>query len=352
MATETETEAMMNKKGETLTHLLKIQYNGRLMEKYLLENDFPVWGEYRPDVVVWLVVRDGRREYVLKDSDNSLLKTAAAEALARRGIPVRWPLYDKKDKKALNVADIRGGFKGPVQKASRRYSRGPALTGSMIWNGKQWQSSWGLFVESENRHWTLDDTEHKQLINKAVDQAADMLGVAFAVHNSANKQQEVTIQLDIQKVDSIENYRYVENYLAGLSAVEKVKPFKVEGQNAVFEVSLRSNEEDFLGLIKHDAQLTETEAPQAKKPPENLVVSATGIAKTTNNGKVIENEAKFAEIKVAQDEARILSETESSNATEKGNVIETVSNETDAEKGEVIVPQKPIPVYYYKLNKQ
>ncbi len=346
--TDQTTKAIINKDGETLKHHLKIQYNGRLMEKYLLDNGFAAWGEYRPEVVVWLVVRDGRREYVLKDSDQSLLKKAAADALSRRGIPTRWPLYDKKDKKALNVADIRGSFKGPVLKASRRYSRGPALTGSMIWNGKQWQSSWGLMVEGENRHWNLDETDHKQLINKAIDQAADVLGAVFAVQNASNKQQAVTIQLDIQAVSSIEKYRYVENYLSNLSAVEKVKPFKVDGQNAVFEVSLRSNEEDFLSLIKNDAQLTEIKAP----PVKTQIIFEVESSNATEKGNVIENDAKFAEIKAAQDKTQIISEIKSSETTEKDNVIEIVSKETNVEKGDIYPPLKQVPVYYYRLNQQ
>ena len=109
----------LNKKGEALAHRLKIQYNGSAMETYLRDNGYPVWGEHRTDTVIWLAIRDGKNEYVLKDADQSLLKTSAEDALRRRGIPERWPLYDFKDRKILKVADIRGGFKDPVVKASK-----------------------------------------------------------------------------------------------------------------------------------------------------------------------------------------------------------------------------------------
>ena len=331
-ATNTGSNKDSNQDGEVLTHRLKIHYNGRLMEKYLLDNGFPVWGEYRPEVVVWLVVRDGRNEYVLKKSDQSLLKTAAAEALSRRGIPVSWPLYDKKDKKALNTADIRGGFKEPVLNASRRYSTGPALTGSMIWNGKQWQSGWSLFVEAEANHWNLDEVDHIPLINKTVDQAADVLGAFFAVHNAANNQQAVVIQLDIQAVNSIEQYRYVENYLSGLSAVESVKPFKVDGQRAVFEVSLRSNEEDFHNLINHDAQLVEVKVQEMVTQiiPENEPASAAAsvIEKDTTAGIV-------AEVAVTK---------------ETTEAIEAEKNELSL--APLMPPLKQPSVFYYRLRQQ
>lgn len=268
-----------NEKGEPLTHHLKIQYNGSLMEKYLRENGFPVWGEHRPDVVVWLAVRDGVNEYVLKDTDQSQLKTVVDGALSRRGIPERWPLYDYKDRKILSVADIRGGFKDPVTKASQRYSRGPVLAGSLIWNGKEWQSSWSLLMESGNRHWSLVDADYNVLINKAIDQAADALGVVFAVQGLANKQQLATIQLHIQAVSSIEKYRHVENYLTGLSSVAMARPLQVDGQSVIFELTLRNKTEDFLNLLHNDAELKKVEAikTDASPLPENRQLTEVNI---------------------------------------------------------------------------
>ncbi len=298
-----------NENGKKLTHRLKIQYNGSLMEKYLLDNGFPVWSQHRPDVVVWLAVRDGRNEYVLKDSDQSLLKTTVDEALIRRGVPERWPLYDYKDRKILSVADIRGGFKEPVANASQRYSRGPALAGSLIWNGKEWQSSWSLLMESGNRHWSLVDADYKLLINKAIDQAADAMGVVYAIHNAVNKRKLATIQLEIQSVTSIEKYRHIENYLTDLSAVEELKPLNVDGQNVVFEVTLRSNEKDFINLIKNDAELIEAEAikPEAIKPehdaqlvPDNNQLTDTQVTKTETENTVADTENNEAPLLLNQ----------------------------------------------------
>ena len=255
------------KDGELLSHRIKIQYNGSAMEEYLRENGYPVWGEHRAEVVIWMAIRDGRNEYVLKDTDNSLLKTSAQQALHRRGVPDRWPLFDYKDRKILKIADIRGGFKDPVVKASKRYSRGPALTGSLIWNGGKWQSSWSLLMENGNRHWSIEDADYNVLINKAVDQAADAMGIVFAIHGLSDNQKLARIQLDIQEVRSIDAYRKLENYLQDLSAVEVAKPLKVDGQSAIFEITLRSSEGDFLNLVKNDAELVEVKPVVKDVPP-------------------------------------------------------------------------------------
>jgi len=317
-----EPETDTDSEGEPLTHILKLQYNGHAMEKYLLENGFPVWGRYRSDVVVWVVVRDGKNEYVLKSDDQSMVKTAINKALTRRGIPERWPIYDANDKKILSVADIRGGFKEPVVDASKRYSKGPALTGSIIWNGKQWQSSWGLMMNQEDRHWSVDAADYNHLIENAIDQAGDVLGSVYAIHRNAGDQQFVTIQVEMQSVSSIEKYRYIENYLANLNIVEHSRPLKIDAQSAVFEVTLSSTEDDFLNVIKSDAAFSEIKIPVAEDVAPVKVKTAAPIEAVSKEN--ISDEAKSSEKK------------------------------TDDIVSPVVVeepPVKQIPIYRYKLMK-
>ena len=258
-------EPTTNARGDLLSYRMNIKYNAESVEKYLVDNGFPVWGGHRPEVVIWLAVRDGRNEYVLKKNDQSLIKAATDKALIRRGVPETWPLYDAKDRKILTVADIRGGFKDPITSASKRYSGGPALTGSIIWNGRQWQSSWNLLMQTETRHWSLVDADYNHLINKAVDQAADALGVVFALHGSAKNKDLTTIQLDIQAVNSIEKYKRVETYLSSLRAVNSARPIRVDGNNAVFEVKLQSEKVSFLNAIKNGSAFVEVAKPKAEQ---------------------------------------------------------------------------------------
>ena len=301
--------------GELLSHRIKIQYNGSAMEQYLRDNGYPVWGQHRTEVVIWMAIRDGRNEYVLKDTDNSLLKTSAQQALHRRGVPDRWPLFDYKDRKILKIADIRGGFKDPVAKASKRYSRGPALTGSLIWNGSKWQSSWSLLMESGNRHWSIEDANYNVLINKAVDQAADAMGIVFAIHGLSDNQKLARIQLDIQEVKSIDAYRKLENYLRDLSAVEMAIPLEVDGQSAIFEITLRSSEGDFLNLVKNDAELVEVKPVVKDVPP------------------------------VSEQDTAMLPDTEPGAVAGVDTGAENTPESRSDNQSDKI---KPIPVYYYK----
>ena len=171
------------------------------------------------------------------------------------------------------------------------------MTGSIIWNGKQWQSSWGLMVNQEDRHWSVDAADYNQLIENAIDQAGDVLGSVYSIHHNAGDQQFVTIQVEMQSVGSIEKYRYIENYLANLNIVAHSRPLKVDAQSAVFEVTLTSTEDDFLNVIKSDAAFSEIKIPVTQDvapvkvkavapievvPKENVSDEAKSTAKRTD----------------------------------------------------------------------
>jgi hypothetical protein len=137
-----------------------------------------------------------------------------------------------------------------------------------------------------------------------------------------NMQQLATIRLDVQAVDSIKTYLQVENYLTNLSAVETVAPLKVDGQNAIFEVRLRSTEEDFLNLIKNGAELIKVEAPLTPENKPAVDIQSPII----DSGIGAENNVDV----LSSDEITI----------EKSDDATLAANQQDQ-----------LPVYYYRLNK-
>ena len=72
----------------------------------------------------------------------------------------------------------------------------------------------------------------------------------------------------------------------------KSKPLKVDGQNVVFEVTLRSSEEDFLNLINNDAAFSKIKSqfPVAEDnkmpPPNDAIRNVSMLAEKTNSGNI------------------------------------------------------------------
>ena len=234
---------------------LWVQYNGTRIMDLLREQSIPIWGEHRNQVVFWFAVHDGSRRYILKASDFSLLKKEADAAFKRRGIPVVWPNNDSRDRRGLRFADVWAGFAEPLLKSSKRYSNGPVVSVSMLWNGHAWVGDWSLFMGRESRRWSLRELDYDALISKGVDLVADAIGKKFAVLEVQDTSKLQQILVEIDRVNSVEGFRQVQNYLMSLPVVHSVRLSQIESERVAFWLSLRSEVDDFLGLVKTDSEI-------------------------------------------------------------------------------------------------
>lgn len=259
------TEKLPDKKGaagqagratqsEAASYVLKVQYNAAKIIGLLRENGQPVWGNRRGEAVVWLAVRDGSNRYVLKDSDTSLLKDALTEAAARRGLPVIWPINDLKDQQQLRFTDLWAAFAGPVKVASKRYSKGPVIVGRLSWTGSVWKGDWSLFVDNSAYSWSLSGSDYNSVIADGVDHSADKIGKHYAVLERTDSTGPHLL-VEINNIDSVQNYRKIQKFLGGLAAVKQTQLVRLDQENVVFRVDLRGNIDDFVKLVAIDRKL-------------------------------------------------------------------------------------------------
>ncbi len=237
-------------------HMLQVQYNTTKIMNLLRSNAIPIWGEHRSEVVIWLAVRDGSNQYILREQDASLIKAQANEAFSRRGIPEVWPRNDTRDQQQLRFADVWAGFAEPIQQASKRYTTGPVISASMTWNGTSWVGDWSLHMGKDSRRWSLKEQDYAALISQAIDLVADVMGQKFAVLESTDTQGLKQILVEIDQVESVKKFRLVQKYLASLPVVQSTKLSQVEPDRVAFKLTLRSEVADFLELIKADSRMT------------------------------------------------------------------------------------------------
>jgi hypothetical protein len=233
------------------SYSLKVQYNAGRIINLLRENGQPVWGEHRGEVVLWLAVRDGGDRYVLKDSDTSLLKASVEDSMARRGLPLLWPIYDLKDQQQLGFTDVWAAFEQPVTAASKRYTRGPAIVGRLSWTGNDWKADWALFVDKSAYSWSLSGSDYNTLIAEGIDLAADEIGRHYAVleRTGTNKP---GLLVEVHNVDTLKDYRNIQQFFEELTAVRQAHVVRVDRRNVVFHIDLRGDMDDFTRLVSTD----------------------------------------------------------------------------------------------------
>lgn len=238
--------------GGEASKRLWVRYNATRVLEFLRKQAIPIWGEHRSQAVIWMAVRDGSQRYILKDKDSSLIKSKTNMALSRRGIAILWPRNDARDQETVSFADIWAGFTEPLKLTSKRYSSGPVIVATMGWNGQIWKAEWSLLMDDKVRKWSLSGRDYVDLISRATDLLADVMGQKFAVLETTDVSQQKMLALEVNQVKSVEDFRRIEKYLLSLSAVKSVQLSQLESERVFFDLALRTEVDDLLNLIQSD----------------------------------------------------------------------------------------------------
>ncbi len=244
---------------------LWIQFDDAKVKQLLRDNALPIWGYQRPNVLVWLAVKDGKSRYLLKKSDKSQIKDAVISASKRRGLPIIWPEYDEKDRLALTFTDVWGEFLGPIRKASQRYPVDAIILGRMSWINGGWSVNWSLIVEDKTESWALSAMDLNVLMSSGIGVATDNISSRFAV--LANSENDGELLLRVNNLNEIGQYAKASHYLSSLAPVKNVYALSINQYQVDFYIQLSGDESDLKRNIALGRVLVPDE--QAKKTKIN-----------------------------------------------------------------------------------
>jgi len=115
--------------GSTSGLAARVEFDPAQVRELLATAGAPIWTATRPVVLVWLVVEDeyGRR-FVSPGTDQELV-AGLVEGFQRRGVPLRFPLFDLADTAALDPDEAWSLPVALVLAASERYRAKEVLAG-------------------------------------------------------------------------------------------------------------------------------------------------------------------------------------------------------------------------------
>lgn len=237
------------------TQILWIQYNETKVKEFVRSNALPLWGKLRSESIIWIAVNDGVNRYVLKSGDTSILKTIVGNAANRRAVPVLWPKIDPQER-AIRFADVWAGFYQPIKDASgTKNADSPIIIGRLSWEGERWKSNWSLLLEGNNVDWAIEHADYNEVIVEAIETAADLMGQQFALFDTGDINSFHAIDIVIKDIDSVVALNRVKKYLSTMPLVQTFNMNRIENDQVFFNVSLRTNAEDFISFIETDATL-------------------------------------------------------------------------------------------------
>ncbi len=268
-----EIDAYMKKSRTLIAPKFKLwmQFDDAKVKQLLRKNSLPIWGYQRPNVLVWLAVKDGRNRYLLKNADVSQIKDAVTRAAKRRGLPLVWPEYDVRDKGIVKFIDVWGEFWEPVKQASKRYPVDAVLLGRMNWESGRWNVNWSLLLDGKTESWTLSALDLDILMSSGVGVATDQISSQFAVFaDSAN---DGELLLRVSDLNSVSQYATAAHYLSSLAPVKNVYAKEVNPSQVDFYIELSGDENDLRRIIALGKVLVPDTRPKKQPPtlPENHI---------------------------------------------------------------------------------
>lgn len=245
-------EAIRNEQGAALRVLVDQQK----LEQFFRQHQLAVWGDRRPQILVWLVEQtaDGRR--FISRSDHEVTRQINSLAI-ERGIPLIWPLYDMDDLLSVSETDVWAGFWQQIRQASARYQ--PDLTVAVMLS-----ASTDAETQVQQLYWQLDQQqrvlrfehsqpERSQVLHDFVWQLADHLSAHYSVNYLDESE---PVQLRIAGVNQWSEWVTLQRLLESFPGVSQVNIVRRTSAHVETRLQLSISQAEFLQLLALEPRLT------------------------------------------------------------------------------------------------
>jgi len=239
----------------------------------LKEMQQPVWGETRPQTLVWLVVdSDGERTLIsdtmVNGNQDELLSVALTTVQQQRGISLRFPLMDLDDNLAVSLSDVSGQFFDQIALASERYdARHFNVANLKQENGNTWNLEWALVysnpqskknqvVASEQLRGEKD-VILTQMTNKIADYYADQYAIL------ATDTDRFSQSIYISGISSLQKYEKLNQVLSGILAIASYEVVRVDAMQVKVDVKVNGGINSFKNALNVQTNL-QSDASQSE----------------------------------------------------------------------------------------
>lgn len=223
-------------------NMLNVKYSQDLVNQLVQKLGHNVWGQRRPNVVLWLAIEDNHQRRLVGVETDPTLQAYVVDVAKKKGIPMVLPLMDLEDMAAVTVTDVWGQFPTVLEQASMRYGAQTILLGRVMHNdvgGAPWVGDWQLLTEGDVPSWKVEGKTLEEVL------AQGITGVTQYLKNNANANGPKKVGasrgkpflIGVEGIQSSADFINVENYLKSLNPVADVNIHQLLGQIAIFEIT-------------------------------------------------------------------------------------------------------------------
>ena len=207
---------------------LWVSFDAAAIDRWLAQNNQPLWGRERPSTFVWLTVPGGASGgTVVTAEDTSDVKTAIDAAAYQRGAPVIWPTAADLQRNRLDYSTVASASAATLADIGHRSGGEATLIGRASAGGVRWS-----FLYQDR------SSEFSGAPAEGINRAADTYAGLFAVSGAA-----APAVIEVGGVNDLADYAYVQSYLESLAFISHVGVESLSGNVVRFRLTTRGGAE-------------------------------------------------------------------------------------------------------------
>jgi len=251
--------------------ILRIDFDQRLIEGLLREQNFPVWGRERPSTLLVISYDVNENIKLVSDDATPDLVEALDRAAAIHAVPVLFPLMDLEDIALVSIGAIASRQYEDIDVMARRYAPNALLVGQIVGrSGQGWQGDWEVRFDGQVFKWTFKASARQAVVDQVIRNLARILALEYAL--AGHQRVEQSLLLSVSDLEGIEKLIRVQQYLKSLNVVESVRVAMVSKDVVTYRLQLRNEAEDLQRLIEFGEVLEQEDFPQLNTQGEEQVI--------------------------------------------------------------------------------
>ena len=222
------------------------RYDPATVNQLVRQAGLPVWGDARPQTLVWLAVeRDGQPELLGAGESAAVDSVVRSRSRARR-LPVALPSLDGEDRSRVSAADVSSGAVDRVTAASRRYHAEVLVLGQARERVPGlWESRWTVVSGGASEQFNVDGDRLEKVVEEGLDRVGDAVATRYARGGpAATATGAATAAADgpappdlvVTGVDSYTAYLRARRELVASGGVTSAQPLRLDPGRVTFHV--------------------------------------------------------------------------------------------------------------------
>jgi hypothetical protein len=224
---------------------ISVSFDGAAIDRWLTQNDQPLWGRERPSTYLWVAVQSGPQAgtVLTQEDTTSELKAAIEAAAVQRGVPLIWPSSADLQRNHVDYAAIAGATPAALIDFAHRAGGDGVLIGRANGPSNAAVARWTYLYQDRS-------SEFSGAAVEGVNRAADTYAQLYAVTGTL-----APVDIEVAGVADLKDYASVQAYLESLTFISHVGVIGLSGDAVRFRLTTRGGSESWQHALALNGRL-------------------------------------------------------------------------------------------------